>query len=53
VIALRFESAALRAPAAEVRAAVWTMRGVNAELMPLLRMSCPAEHRERSLLDAP
>jgi ligand-binding SRPBCC domain-containing protein len=52
LIALRFESV-LRAPAAEVWNVVSRMSGVNAELMPLLRMSCPAEYRERCLLDAP
>ena len=41
MIELRFESR-LAAPAAEVWAQASTMAGVNAELMPLLRMTVPA-----------
>ena len=49
---LRFSSQ-LAAPAGEVWATVFTMRGVNAELMPLIRMSYPAEADTRSLESAP
>lgn len=52
MIRLQFESG-LQAPASAVWSAASRMSGVNAELMPLMRMSCPAEYRERSLLDAP
>ena len=49
---LRFASQ-LRAPAAEVWSAISTMAGVNAELMPLVRMTCPREAAARSLESAP
>ncbi|HUP91683.1 MAG TPA: hypothetical protein VM074_05495 [Solimonas sp.] len=49
---LSFESR-LAAPAAQVWAQVSTMAGVNAELMPLLRMSYPAEYAGMTLSDAP
>lgn len=52
MISLRFESRLL-ASAPEVWSAVSRISGVNAELRPLMRMSCPPEYRERSLIDAP
>lgn len=39
----------LNAPASVVWARVATMRGVNDELAPLVRMTVPAEFRERSI----
>lgn len=47
-ITLRFESR-LRAPAAQVWDAVSTLAGVNAELMPLMRMSGPQQVRLQDL----
>ncbi len=52
MIALRFESR-LAVPAAEVWAQASTMAGVNAELMPLLRMTVPADFAAQSLEQAP
>lgn len=51
-ISLHFASQLL-APAAEVWSAISTMAGVNAELMPLVRMTCPPEAAARSLESAP
>jgi hypothetical protein len=45
VVTLRFESR-LAASAAVVWVGVSTMRGVNAELMPLLRMTAPVDRVE-------
>ncbi|AXQ28268.1 hypothetical protein D0B54_06045 [Solimonas sp. K1W22B-7] len=52
MIRLRFESR-LAAPAQDVLAEALTMRGVNAELMPLLRMSYPREAENFDLQQAP
>jgi hypothetical protein len=52
MIRLRFESR-LAAPADAVLAEALTMRGVNAELMPLLRMSYPSEAENFDLQQAP
>lgn len=51
MIHLRFESR-LAAEPAQVWARAATMAGVNAELMPLLRMSTPASFAGRSLEEA-
>jgi len=52
MIRLRFESR-LAAPADAVLAEALTMRGVNAELMPLLRMTYPREAENFDLQQAP
>ncbi|HSW13033.1 MAG TPA: hypothetical protein VLI06_09365 [Solimonas sp.] len=52
MIRLRFESR-LAAPAQEVRRFALTMLGVNAELMPLVRMSYPAKAQGLDLQQAP
>lgn len=49
---LEFESR-LRASRADVWAAVTVMSGVNAELMPLVRMTYPSEAKSLSIADAP
>ncbi len=43
----------LRSPRERVLAAVTMMRGVNAELMPLVKMTYPREARTLSIADAP
>ncbi len=52
MIHLRFESR-LAAPAQDVLSEALTMRGVNAELMPLVRMSYPREAENFDLQQAP
>ena len=47
------ESSVLHAPAADVWAVASTMDGVNAELMPLIRMTSPKEARGFRIEDAP
>lgn len=52
MIRLRFESR-LAVPADAFLATALTMPGVNAELMPLLRMTYPAQYREIDAKQAP
>ena len=52
MIRLRFQSE-LATGAEAVLAAAMTMPGVNAELMPLLRMSYPAQYRALDAKQAP
>lgn len=52
MIELRFSSE-LKAPAADVWSRVSTMAGVNAELMPLVRMGYPERFEPLRLADAP